>query len=219
MAEEEFNIKFDWQTVPTDGATEKRQIALASGDYPDLFLTTPSWVTAFSQTELLKFSQQGVTVPLNDLIDQYAPNIKAAFDKYPLYKAANNRHRTGKIYGIGQFNECYHCSFGYKLWINTKWLKKLNLEMPKTTEDMKKVLEAFKTKDPNGNGKQDEIPISGTGDANGSSLVPYLMNAFVYTDGQYYLNVNGGKVESVANKPEWKEGLAYIKSLYDEKLI
>ena len=90
--------------------------------------------------------------------------------------------------------------------------------MPKTTEDMKKVLEAFKTKD-HGNGKQDEIPISGTGDANGSSLVPYLMNAFVYTDGQYYLNVNGGKVESVANKPEWKEGLAYIKSLYDEKLI
>jgi putative aldouronate transport system substrate-binding protein len=91
--------------------------------------------------------------------------------------------------------------------------------MPKTTDDMKKVLEAFKTKDPNGNGKQDEIPLSGTGDANGSSLVPYFMNPFIYADGKYYLNVNGGKVDSAANKPEWKEGLAYIKSLYDEKLI
>lgn len=217
LAEQKFNIKFDWQTVPYDGATEKRQIALASGDYPDLFLTVP-WVTAFSQTDLLKYSKQGVIVPLNDLIDKYAPNIKAAFDKYPLYKAANTAP-DGKIYGLSQFNECYHCSFGSKLWINTQWLKNLNLDMPKTTDDLKKVLEAFKTKDPNGNGQQDEIPISGTGDANGTSLIPFLMNGFIYDDANNHLYVNGGKVDSAANKPEWKEGLAYIKSLYDEKLI
>lgn len=32
--------------------------------------------------------------------------------------------------------------------------------MPQTTDDLIKVLEAFKTKDPNGNGKADEIPMS-----------------------------------------------------------
>ena len=46
------------------------------------------------------------------------------------------------------------------------------------------------------------------------------MNGFIYDDDRNYLIVNQGKVETVVNKPEWrKEGLAYIKSLYDEGLI
>ena len=36
----------------------KRQISLASGDYPDLYMLIP-WVDRFSQTDLLKFGQQG----------------------------------------------------------------------------------------------------------------------------------------------------------------
>lgn len=32
--EEKFDIQFNWTTVPFDGAAEKRQISLASGDYP-----------------------------------------------------------------------------------------------------------------------------------------------------------------------------------------
>ena len=45
-------------------------------------------------------------------------------------------------------------------WINVEWLNKLGLKMPTTTEELKQVLIAFKTKDPNGNGKADEIPMS-----------------------------------------------------------
>lgn len=56
--EEQFGIKFNWTTVPFDGAAEKRQISLASGDYPDLYMLIP-WVDRFSQTDLLKFGQQG----------------------------------------------------------------------------------------------------------------------------------------------------------------
>ena len=44
---DKFKIQFRWQTTTYDGgpAKEKRQIALASGDYPDLFLLIP-WVDA-----------------------------------------------------------------------------------------------------------------------------------------------------------------------------
>jgi putative aldouronate transport system substrate-binding protein len=45
------------------------------------------------------------------------------------------------------------------------------------------------------------------------------MNGFIYDDDRTYLILNEGQVDTVANKPEWKEGLAYIKSLYDEGLI
>src|SRR5262249_21312977 len=52
---DKFKIKFRWQTTTFDAgpAKEKRQIALASNDYPDLFFLIP-WVDAFTQAEVLK---------------------------------------------------------------------------------------------------------------------------------------------------------------------
>ncbi|GAB3826007.1 ABC transporter substrate-binding protein [Kribbella italica] len=217
-----FNITFQWQTTTYDAgpAKEKRQIALASGDYPDLFLLIP-WVDQFTQADLLKLGTQGVVVPLNQLIDQYAPNIKKALDANPDYKAMATAP-DGKIYGMPQWVDCYHCSYQGKLWMNSTWLKKLGLEQPKTTEDMRKVLQAFKTQDPNGNGKADEVPLSA--DVR-DVLIPYFMNAFVYdpqgTSGNNNsaLVLRDGKVDLQANKDGWREGLTYLNSLYKEDLI
>ena len=76
------------------------------------------------------------------------------------------------------------------------------------------MLQAFKTKDPNGNGKADEVPLSGAIQDYGTRPIPFLMDGFIYDDDRTYLILNNGKVDTVANKPEWKEGLTYIKSLY-----
>lgn len=215
--EEKFDIQFNWTTVPFDGAAEKRQISLASGDYPDLYLLIP-WVDRFSQTDLLKFGQQGVILPLNDLIEEHAPNIKKVLESNDYYRAMNTAP-DGNIYGLTGLNECFHCSYPNKMWVNTKWMEQLGLTEPTTTEEFKEMLRAFKTKDPNGNGKADEVPLSGSTENFGVHIIPYLMNGFIYDDDRNYLIVNQGKVETVVNKPEWKEGLAYIKSLYDEGLI
>ncbi|MBW7458938.1 extracellular solute-binding protein, partial [Paenibacillus sepulcri] len=215
--EEKFNAKFNWEIIPYDGAKEKRQISLASGDYPEAYMLT-AYIDQFSQGDVLKYGKQGVLIPLNDLIDQYAPNIKAAMEKYPDLKAYNTAP-DGNIYGLVAFTQCFHCSYPNKMWLNSKWMKQLNLETPKTTEDFKKVLEAFKNNDPNGNGKADEVPLSGSKEDFGVHVIPYLMNGFIYDDDRNYLSLASGKVDTVANKPEWKEGLAYIKSLFDEGLI
>src|SRR5450755_1784728 len=52
--EKMFNVKFNWTTTTYDNtdASEKRNLALASGDYPDLFMLIP-WVDQFSQVDLL----------------------------------------------------------------------------------------------------------------------------------------------------------------------
>ncbi|MGW1342927.1 ABC transporter substrate-binding protein [Kribbella sp. NPDC002412] len=218
----QFNISFKWQTTTFDGgpAKEKRQISLASGDYPDLYLLIP-WVDQFTPAELLKLGNQGVLVPLNQLIDQYGPNIKKALDAEPEWKAMATAP-DGKIYGMPQWVDCYHCSYQGKLWMNTAWLKKLGLEQPKTTEDMRKVLQAFKTQDPNGNGKADEIPLSASVR---DALIPYFMNAFIYNpqgtsgNNNSTLVLKDGKVDLQANKDGWREGLAYMNSLYKEGLI
>jgi putative aldouronate transport system substrate-binding protein len=217
-----FNITFKWQTTTFDAgpAKEKRQISLASGDYPDLYMLIP-WVDQFTPTELLKLGKQGVVVPLNQLIDQYAPNIKKALDAEPEWKAMATAP-DGKIYGMPQWVDCYHCSYQGKLWMNTAWLKKLGLELPRTTEDMVKVLRAFKTQDPNGNGKADEIPLSASVR---TVPIPYFMNAFIYNPqgasgyNNSSLVLQDGKVDLQANKDGWREGLAYLNSLYKEGLI
>nr|WP_154665781.1 extracellular solute-binding protein [Paenibacillus pinihumi] len=217
LVEDKFNIRFKWEIIPYDGAKEKRQISLASGDYPDTYILT-DYVDQFSQADVLRYSQQGIFVPLNDLIEQYAPNIKAAMDKNPTLKAMNTAP-DGNIYGLVNYSECFHCSYPNKMWINTKWLEEMKLEMPKTTDDFRNVLKAFKTGDPNGNKKADEVPLSGSTEDFGVRIVPFLMNGFIYNDDRNYLTMKDGKVDTAANKPEWKEGLAYIKSLYDEGLI
>jgi putative aldouronate transport system substrate-binding protein len=218
-----FKIQFRWQTTTYDAgpAKEKRQIALASGDYPDLFFLIP-WVDAFTQAEVLRLGQQGVAVPLEDLIKEHAPNIQKALDSNKTYKEMSTAP-DGHIYALPQWADCYHCTYPDKLWINSAWLKKLGLQMPKTTEDLRTVLRAFKTRDPNGNGKADEIPM--TTDVQDSSLIPYLMNAFAYNpvganNGvRSLITLDGDKVVTPVTSPQWKEGLKYINSLYKEGLI
>lgn len=217
-----FNITFKWQTTTLDTAPamQKRQISLASGDYPALYLLIP-WVDQFSQADLIKLSSQGVVLPLNALIDKYGPHIKAALQANPEFGKMATAP-DGKIYGIPQWTDCFHCSYQDKLWMNSAWLKKLGLKQPKTTDDMKKVLEAFKTRDPNGNGKADEIPVTGNVR---DQIIPYFMNAFIYdpqgqtANNQGTLVLNNGKVDIQADKDGWRAGLTYLKSLYSEGLI
>lgn len=217
---ENLNVKLNIQINNFETAKDKRQLALASGDYADVFFL--NWVDLISPAEQMKLGQQGVLVPLNDLIDKYGPNIKKRMAEIPYYKASVTAP-DGKIYGLPTINECYHCSFGAKMWVNTEWLKKVGMEMPKTTDDFKKMLKAFKDTDLNGNGKKDEVPLSGSVD---NSVITPLMNAFIEDNGGQqcgnspcYLTVSGGKVDLAANKSEWKAGFEYIASLYAEGLI
>jgi ABC-type glycerol-3-phosphate transport system substrate-binding protein len=223
LMSDKFKIQFRWQTTTYDAgpSKEKRQIALASGDYPDLFMLIP-WVDGFSQAEVLKLGKQGVAVPLEQLIKDNAPNIQKALDSNKTLKEMSTAP-DGHIYALPQWSDCFHCSYPDKLWINTAWLKKLNLQMPKTTEELRTVLQAFKTKDPNGNGKADEIPM--TTDVQDSHLIEYLMGAFAYppaganNGGVGLLTLDGDKVTTPVVKPEWREGLKYIHSLVQEGLI
>jgi putative aldouronate transport system substrate-binding protein len=220
---DKFKIQFRWQTTTFDAgpAKEKRQISLASNDYPDLFFLIP-WVDAFTQAEVLKLGQQGIALPLEQLIKDNAPNIQKALDSNKTYKEMSTAP-DGHIYALPQWADCYHCTYPDKLWMNSTWLKKLGLQQPKTTEDLRNVLRAFKTKDPNGNGKADEIPM--TSDPQDSSLIAYLMGAFAYdpvganNGNRSLLTLNGDKVSTPVNTDAWKEGLKYINSLYKEGLI
>ncbi|WBQ03203.1 ABC transporter substrate-binding protein [Kribbella sp. CA-293567] len=219
---DKFKIQFRWQTTTLDAgaAKEKRQIAIASGDYPDLFMLIP-WVDGITQAEVQKLGTQGVALPIEQLIKDNAPNIQKQLDSNKTLKEMSTAP-DGHIYALPQWSDCYHCTYPDKLWMNSAWLKKLGLQQPKTTEELRTVLRAFKTQDPNGNGKADEIPM--VTDVQDSTLMGYLMNAFAYNpvggnSNRSLLALDGDKVVTPVNSDAWKEGLKYINSLFKEGLI
>ena len=116
----------------------------------------------------------------------------------------------GNIYAMGRFELCYHCYTAQKVWYNKTWLDKLGLAVPETTEELYQVLKAFKEQDPNGNGKADEVPFSGATTGWHSYVDGFLMNPFVYNDGEDRLVLDNGTVSAAFTTPEWRDGLRYM---------
>lgn len=207
------NVKVKFEVAPEGSFQETLNLRLASGDLPDIIMNM-----GVSRVQEVIFGQQGIFLPLNDLIEKHGSFIKRMFQEKPeYYKAIVSP--DGNIYSLPEVNECYHCSLSMKMWIYKPWLDKLGLSMPTTTDEFYKVLKAFKENDPNGNGKADEIPLAGSSapGAWNASIETFLMNAFVYTPGGVY--VKNGKVQVSYDKPEWKAGLEYLHQLYKEGLL
>lgn len=92
--------------------------------------------------------------------------------------------------------------------------------MPTTTEEFFEVCKLAVEKDFNGNGKKDEIALTGAGlDYMGGAWFRYLMSPYVYAEGPEYRFVEDGKVQLAYTTEKWKEGLKYIKRFFDEGLI
>ena len=65
------NVKIDWDLIPQASWTEKKNLTIASGEYPGRFLRTKS----LSHDEVQKYGADGVLIDIEGLLDKYAPNI------------------------------------------------------------------------------------------------------------------------------------------------
>ncbi|MBO9606092.1 MAG: ABC transporter substrate-binding protein [Paenibacillaceae bacterium] len=210
------NVHIEWMLVSDKDLEQKKNLLLASNsDMPDIFLN--SKITTSQQAQ---FGAQGVLRPLNELIEQYGTNLKKLLDYDSLLRSMMTAP-DGKIYALPASTETYHTVFGQKLWINQAWLTKLGLNTPTTTDEFFDVLKAFKERDPNGNGKPDEIPFTGATNGYMLNIFGYLMNAFIQNQGfdQKPFLLKDGKVSVSFDQPEWREGLRYLNKLYKAGLL
>ena len=218
--EEATNVHLDMDIVQTDGMKDKLTLMLASNDYPDI-ICAGAGGNAFNIADLVKYgTEEGILIPLNDLIDQYGTNIKARWAENPRIKEQMTA-QDGNIYAIPSIDSAgiSHGNVGVKLWMNQQWLDNLGLAMPTTTEEFKNVLIAFKTQDPNGNGIADEIPLTGAINTWCGDPYIFLLNAFDYYDPYTPIKLKDDVISLCANTEGFKEGLKYIKDLYDNDLI
>ncbi len=209
------NIHIEWETV-TYGpeATQKVQLDFLSGNAPDI-VSLPNKL--FTDAMIEDFSSQGKLREVGSMIEKWAPNIKALMDKLPDSYALSTAS-DGKIYSLPRLTEkVNHMAYGQKCYIRTSWLEALGLEMPTTTQEFYNVLKAFKTQDPNGNGKTDEIPF----------VFPLLTpEVFSWWGVNYNENSYGMMINQATGVPEYamssdnvRQAVQYFKRLYDENLL
>lgn len=205
------NVNVVWEDINRDQLVEKRNIVLASGEYPDAF-----YGSRFSSTDLLKYGQQGVFIKLNDLIDKHAPNLKRLLDQNPEIRKAITLP-DGNIYGVPTLTDPSFKAMrsGTFMWYKKEWLDKLGLSEPKTTDELYNFLKQVKEKDPNA------IPIGGT---NIGQYIPLIEGAWgLGNRGASSPNVDmDPKTEALRFIPaatEYKEMLQYFNKLYSEGLM
>lgn len=210
--EEETNVHIIWENIPEADYQTAKNLILASGDLPDAF-----YKADFTDYDLVTYGQAGLIIPLEDLIEEYAPNIKALFEQRPELRSMVTAP-DGHIYSLPRAEEMGLVSTPFFLSINTAWLERLGLEMPTTLEEFADVLRAFRDQDPNGNGIQDEIPFSFMFDW-WCADIGDLFGAFGMPDNSQHRIVRDGKVIFTAIQPEYKEAIQYFHGWYKEGLI
>ena len=118
------NMDIEWQLVTEGAARQRVTLALQSGNLPDLIALGSSYVT---NDDILRYGPEGTMVEITkSMLEKWAPNVKATYDKYP--EAWDYTNVDGKMYTIASF----FADFPYGqhfLWVRTTWLDKLGLDI------------------------------------------------------------------------------------------
>ena len=215
---EESGIQMEITAVSGADSVTQRNLRLASGDFPDVFML--DWTSIMTFTDIMQYGvQEQILAPIDPYIEPYSENMGRILEEHPDFADAITA-TDGHIYGFPRFSECYHCLAYPKFYIRQDWLDALNLEMPTTTDELKDVLTAFVTQDPNGNGQADEIGLLGGTDFNLMLEYGIIGNSFVTVKPDFWLYTpDGENIEVSVTTDAYRNGLIYLNDLYKNGLI
>lgn len=189
------NVKF--ASIPRNDATAKFNTLFASGSAPNLIFeySTSYRDQLYSQKQLM---------PVDELIANHSTEYKALLEENPILQKVSLKS-DGKMYEFGRINgrETNHT-----LFIRNDWLKKLNLEVPKTVDEFFEVAKAFAEQDPDGNGVDDTFGFSL------SYVSGQISNAMFQNSG---IIIEGDKIVYAWDQLE--EATRFKKRMYDAGLI
>jgi putative aldouronate transport system substrate-binding protein len=194
---EEVGVEMIPILAPNDvgAATTKLNLMLSSDENLDIF--EGDW-TQYKQALL----------PINDLLEKYGNDVKKA---WPETAWNLMKDRDGKIYGIPR----QMIGVNHPIYVREDWLKKLNLQIPKTMDELEGVLKAFKEQDPDGNGKDDTIPLM----TEPGYIKSVFLGAYTENGNSNWLDPKDNKIKPVELDPGYKEFLAKMADWYQNGYI
>ncbi|MBP3966503.1 extracellular solute-binding protein [Paenibacillus lignilyticus] len=200
-------IKYKW-IVNGDQYGQKMNLTITSNDLPDIF-----------QVDSVQFRQLAEGGQLEDLT-QYVADYGSELTKTMIDRGTNAKSAAmydGKLMGIPPAED--YLGGAPLLYVRTDWLKKLNLPEPKTMDDFIAIAEAFTTKDPDGNGKNDTYGLAASKDLfGGYPDFSGFMNGF-HAYANIWIKDSSGKLVNGSTQPEMKNALAKLQELYKAGVI
>ena len=225
--EEQTNVHVEWDAIQGDQWGDKISLAMANPKTLSDFVFT----AGFSDTDLLKYADQGIIIPLEGYIDAYMPNLKKVFDEYPEYRIMST-DANGHIWAfpwieqLGSEKTAIQ-TIGNMPFINKKWLDFLNLPMPGTVDEFEQTLIAFRD---HASELQAQFGIEGSiipmscivndGDQDPAVLINGFGEGYGDMDkGRHIAVTDDLKVICAATQPGYKDGIEWLHKLYTENLI
>ncbi len=214
------NTHVEFEDFLVSAWADKKNVIMASGEMPKAFLGH----VQFTDDDLVNFGQNGIILPIQDYITpEIMPNFSKYMAEHPEWKAAitagdGNIYSVPRIFTVGA-GSFYIPDVPY---INQEWMEKLgfgdlSFDESWTLEQFEEILTAFKEKDPNGNGLQDEIPWSF---ANGGKNAMLWANSFgIVLDRVTNLYVDNNVVKFGPTQEGYKAFVTWLNGLYQKGLI
>ncbi|MDD4849130.1 MAG: extracellular solute-binding protein [Gemmiger sp.] len=203
---ERTGVNITFQHPPTGQGDEQFNLILADGDLPDVM--EYHWMDYPGGPE--KAIADGNILALNDIIDQYCPNLKAYLAANP---EADRQAKTddGNYYMFPfiRGDDALRVTIG--LMIRQDWLTELGLEMPTTMDEWHDVLTAFKEK------KGAAAPFCY--EYKMGSLTDVLPFQFAYNTTKKFYVGDDGMVHFGAAEQNFKDFLTTMHQWYSEGLI
>lgn len=214
--EEQANVDLVFEIYPRTDFNTKINLMVTSGDkLPDII------IGSFTSALVYSWANEGALAPLRAYYEDpsVAFYLNQAIERTGTNFFSQMIMPDGEIYAVPTLNQSYGNEFPHKFFIYQPWLEKLNLKAPTTTDELFDVLYAMVNGDPNGNGIADEIGIAGYDGIRGQWF-GYLMNSFVASSSKVnFLTCDNGTLFYAYTTDAWKEGLKFVKKLYDNGII
>jgi putative aldouronate transport system substrate-binding protein len=188
---------------PTAAAIrEAFNLMVADGNFPDIIQYNFHTNYPGGPTKAL---DDGIIIPLNDVIDKYAPNLKAYLKAHPdIDKMVKTD--AGQYYTFPFIRGHERLQFSSGLIIRKDWLDDLGLPLPTTIDEIHSTLVAFRDK------KGSKAPYTNSGGGTGNFL-----NAFGQ-EGGFYIH-DDGKIHHGVLEPGYRTYLQTMAQWYKEGLM
>ena len=196
---EKLGIELTVQYVP-EGNVEKVNVAMASGDMPDI--VTGSYGSSATNSWI----ENGMLVSLNEYAESL-PNLASWLETYT-WSAED-----GVYYGMPFITQ--YSAANALIIMRQDWLDQLGMQYPATLEEMAAVLHAFTYDDPDGDGQDNTYGFTAEKPVGNFNWVFYAYGR-QYSD--YSLDAEGNVVPFFETDC-FIPGMTYIKALWDDGVI
>lgn len=204
------NAEYD---IASGGGDDKIALMAASGDYPDLI---------FPKGNLSKLVDAEAMIDLTELIDKYAPNIKAMYaDELNRLKYSNDDQAIYTIPTNGSVDQqTFDNTGGFEL--QHRVVKELGYPDIKTLEDFENAIREYYKAHPTTEDGQPTIPLTLSADGWRSMITvtnPAVAATGAPDDGEYYINPETYEAMLHYKRPEEKEYFRWLNKMYNEGLL